>query len=125
MIQNYLLLALRSLLKSKLHSSINILGLAVGLAAVVLISLYVQYETSYDEFHDDANDIYRIVWWSDNPQTRTPHPMAQALVQDFPQVESAVSLTPLWGPGLTKQVFSVRNPENDITFDEGGILGVD
>jgi len=125
MFKNYLKIALRNLAKSKLHAAINILGLAVGLASVVLISLYVQDELSYDQFHKNADDIYRIAWWSENPQTRTPHPMAQALVRDFPQVESAVSLSPLWGPGLTKQIFSVRNPENDITFDEDGILSVD
>ncbi len=125
MFKNYLKIAIRNLAKSKLHAGINIFGLAVGLASVVLISLYVQDELSYDQFHENADDIYRIAWWSDNPQTRTPHPMAQALVRDFPQVESAVSLSPLWGPGLTKQIFSVRNPQNDITFDEDGILSVD
>ncbi|MTI21381.1 FtsX-like permease family protein [Fulvivirga sp. RKSG066] len=125
MIKNYLKIALRNLLKSKVHTVINITGLAVGLTSVVLISLYVQDETSFDQFHENADDIYRIAWWSEQPQTRTPHPMAQALVRDFPQVESAVSLSPLWGPGLTKQMFSVKNPENDITFDEDGILSVD
>lgn len=123
--KNYLIVAFRNLQRSKLHSAINIFGLAVGLAAVVLISLYIQDETSYDKFHEDADDIYRIAWWTDNPQTRTPHPMAQALVNDFPQVESAVSLSPIWGPGLTKQTFSIRNIEKDITFDEAGLLSVD
>ncbi|MDX1628230.1 MAG: ABC transporter permease, partial [Fulvivirga sp.] len=125
MIKNYLKIALRNLSKSKLHTAINMMGLAIGLAAVVLISLYVEDELSYDKFHENANDIYRIAWWSDNPQTRTPHPMAQALVNDFPQVEAAVSLSPIWGPGLTKETFSVRNLEKDITYDEKGILSVD
>ncbi len=125
MIKNYLKIAIRNLLKSKLHSLITVVGLAVGLAAVVLISLFVQDETSYDKFHRNAGDIYRIAWWTDNPQTRTPHPMAQALVNDFPQVESAVSLSPIWGPGLTKQTFSIRNIEKNITYDEREILSVD
>jgi len=125
MFKNYFKIALRNLAKSKVHASINIFGLAVGLASVVLISLYVKDELSYDKFHKNADDIYRIAWWSDNPQTRTPHPMAQALVSDFPQVESAVSLSPIWGPGLTKQTFSIRNLEKDITYDESGLLSVD
>jgi len=125
MFKNYIKIAWRSLLKSKIHSLINISGLAVGLASVLLISLYVNDELSYDKFHKNAEDIYRVAWWSNNPQTRTPHPMAQALVRDFPQVEAAVSLSPIWGPGLTKQTFSIRNLEKDITYDESGLLSVD
>lgn len=122
---NYLKIAFRNLLKSKVHSIINIAGLAIGLASVMLISLYVKDELGYDEFHNNAQDIYRVAWWTANPQTRTPHPMAQALVRDFPQVEAAVSLSPIWGAGLTKQTFSIRNLERDITYDEKDILSVD
>ncbi|TRX62636.1 FtsX-like permease family protein [Fulvivirga sp. M361] len=125
MIRNYFKIAFRNLVKQKLYSAINILGLGFGMACVLLICFYVQDELSYDQFHDDAKDIYRIAWWGDNPQTRTPHPMAQALVKDFPQVSSATSLSPLWGPGLTKQTFSIRNLEKDLTFDESDILSVD
>ena len=125
MIKNYLKIAFRNILKSRIHAAINISGLAIGLASVLLISLYITDELSYDQFHEDADDIYRIAWWSSDPQTRTPHPMAQALVDAFPQVESAVSITPLWGPGLTKQRFSIRNLEKDITYDETELLSVD
>ena len=125
MIRNYFKIAFRNLVKHKLYSAINILGLGFGMACVLLICFYVQDELSYDRFHEDAHDIYRIAWWGDNPQTRTPHPMAQALVKDFPQVSSATSLSPLWGPGLTKQTFSIRNLEKDLTFDESGVLSVD
>ncbi len=51
--------------------------------------------------------------------------MAQAMVQDFPEVESAVSLSPLWGPGLTREIFSFRNPEKDVRYDESNVLAVD
>lgn len=125
MLKNYLKIAFRNILKSRVHAAINITGLAVGLASVLLISLFIIDELSYDQFHEDADDIYRIAWWSDDPQTRTPHPMAQGLVAEFPQVETAVSLSPLWGPGLTKQRFSVRNLEKDITYDETELLSVD
>lgn len=125
MIRNYLKIAFRNLIKQKLYSVINISGLGFGMACVLLIVIFVKDELSYDRFHQDTDDIYRIAWWSDNPQTRTPHPMAQALVRDFPQVVAGTSLSPLWGPGLTKQTFSVRNPESDITFDERDILSVD
>jgi putative ABC transport system permease protein len=60
MLKNYLKTALRHLVKSKLFSAINIAGLAVGLAACILIALYVQDETSYDEHWANADRIYRV-----------------------------------------------------------------
>ena len=59
MFKNYLKIALRYLLKNKLYSIINILGLAVGIASFVLIMLYVNYEKSYDTFEGSEN-VYRI-----------------------------------------------------------------
>lgn len=125
MLISYLKIALRSFLKNKVHTSINLLGLALGMASVLIISLYIKHELSYDRFHDGSENIYRITWESNNSQTRTPHPMAQALVQDFPEVESAVTLTPLFGSGLTRETHSFRNLERDERFDEANILAVD
>ncbi|RLD19197.1 MAG: hypothetical protein DRI71_12210 [Bacteroidetes bacterium] len=125
MIKNYLIIAFRNIIKRKVYSLINIAGLAVGLAVVILITLFLADELSYDKFHKDADNIYRIAWMSGDPQTRTPHPMALALVRDFPEVINAVSLTPLWGPGLTVRTFSVKVPEKVNWNEEKNILGVD
>ncbi len=122
---NYLKTSFRSILKNKLFSLINIFGLALGITCVFLILQYLRTELSYDRFHAGSENIYRIIWHDDNPQTRTPHPLAQALVHDFPEVENAVTLSPLWGPGLTRETFSIRNREKDIQYDETGILAVD
>jgi putative ABC transport system permease protein len=51
--------------------------------------------------------------------------MARAIVSDFPDVESAVSLSPYWAAGLTGRIFSVRNLEKNIRFDERNALMVD
>jgi putative ABC transport system permease protein len=102
-----------------------VLGLALGIACVFLISVYVEHELTYDQHYPDYQNLYRITWHSDNPQTRTPHPMAQAMVSDFPEVKSAVSLSPYWAAGLTRRIFSVRNLEKDIRFDERSALMVD
>ena len=123
MILSYLKIAFRSLLKNWVYSSINIVGLALGLACVFLIVQYLRQELRYDRFHDRAENIYRIAWEDENPQTRVPHPMALALAEDFTQVENGVSLTPLWGPGLTKQTFSVHNLEKDVRYDEMNKVG--
>lgn len=125
MLHHYLITAIRNLIRNKFYTTISVAGLAVGLASVLLIVQFLKQELSYDRFHKDADRIYRIAWINTNAQTRTPHPMAQAMVQDFPEVESAVSLSPLWGPGLTKEIFSIHNPEQDVRYDESGVLAVD
>ena len=61
MIRNYLTVALRNLLRQPVYSLINIVGLAIGMAACMLIVLYIQDELSYDRHHLDADRIYRIV----------------------------------------------------------------
>lgn len=59
-VQNYFTIAWRAFLKSKGYSFINIAGLAVGLAACLLIGLYVKHELSYDRFHEKVSRIYRV-----------------------------------------------------------------
>jgi putative ABC transport system permease protein len=125
MYSNYLKIALRGLLKNKLHTVINVMGLALGIASVFVISLYIKHETGYDKFLPQSENIYRVIWDNENPQTRTPHPMAQALATDFPEVESAVSISPIWAAGLTRAIYSMSNPENDVRFDEKNLLAVD
>ena len=61
MIKNYFTVALRNLLRNKTYAFINIAGLSIGLACAMLIILYVKDEVSYDRFHANVNNIYRIV----------------------------------------------------------------
>jgi len=61
MFKNYLITAFRNIKKHKGYSFINILGLAMGLACFILIFLYIQYELSYDKYHENSSNIYRIV----------------------------------------------------------------
>ena len=58
--KNYLKIAFRNLLKNKICSLINILGLAIGMAASLLILQYVNHELHYDDFHIHAEDTYRV-----------------------------------------------------------------
>ena len=60
MFHNYIRVALRNLTKHKLYSAINIIGLAIGLASCVLITLFVRDELSYDTFWKDADSVYRL-----------------------------------------------------------------
>src|SRR5678809_791403 len=104
MIKNYLKIAWRSLLKQKGFSSINIFGLATGMACSLLIFLFVKDETSYDRFHNDAGQIYRVVkdFVNDDgsrlPDATTPPALAPAMQKDIPEVATttrAVSYTHL------------------------------
>jgi len=61
MIKHYLKISLRSLWKYKSFSAINIAGLAIGMAACLLILQYVSFKLSFDQFHKNANNIYRVV----------------------------------------------------------------
>ena len=61
MFKNYFKVAFRNLLRNKIYSLINIAGLSIGLACAMLILLYVKDEVSFDKFHKNVNNIYRIV----------------------------------------------------------------
>jgi putative ABC transport system permease protein len=61
MFKNYFKIAVRNLARNKVYASINIAGLAIGLACAILILLYVKDEVSFDRFHDKGLSIYRIV----------------------------------------------------------------
>src|SRR3989337_2433231 len=60
MFRNYLKISFRSLWKNRLYSSINILGLAIGLTCVLLVTLFVKDELSFDKFHHKASQIFRV-----------------------------------------------------------------
>ena len=60
MFRNYLIVAVRHLLRQKLYAFINVFGLAVGLACCILIFLYVRHEWQYDAFHENADRIFRV-----------------------------------------------------------------
>ena len=60
MIKNYFKIAFRNIIRHKAFAAINIAGLAIGMACSIFILLWVQNELSYDRFHKNANEIYRI-----------------------------------------------------------------
>ena len=61
MFKNYLKIAYRNLAKHKFYSLINIFGLSLGIASCILIFAYIGYELSYDGYHKNADNIYRVV----------------------------------------------------------------
>src|SRR5688500_8390116 len=108
MIKNYFKIAWRNLFKNKFYSAINIAGLAIGLAVGIMILLWVQDEFSFDSFHENADNIYKInshfsagddvQVWEDSPA-----PLAVYCKQSIPEVADVVRIYPRWEQLLFSQ----------------------
>jgi putative ABC transport system permease protein len=97
MLSHYLTTALRSLRRQPGYAAVNVLGLAVGMAACLVIAVYVRHELSHDRFHEDAERIVRIV--RQNAETGRarsglPGAAAPAMVAERPEVEAATRVLP-------------------------------
>ena len=97
MFKNHITVAIRTLLRHKVYSFVNISGLAVGIACCMLIMLFVQDELSYDKFHKNADQIHRVLWnarYGDNEWTM-PYvsvPISETLKERYPEVTYSTRL---------------------------------
>ena len=123
MFRNYVLIAWRNLKKNRVFSFVNILGLAIGMAACLLILQYVSFELSFDRFHANAADLYRVT--NDRFQhgklvqhgTITYSAVGKVMDDDFPEVTDRTRVHPrrevIISNGSEKlsenQVFAVDN----------------
>ena len=97
MIKNYFKTAIRNLLRNKSYAAINVTGLAVGIAACLLIFVVIQFELSFDAFHSKKDRIYRVVSEFKTPDgtfhtSGVPFPVAPALRVDFPQLKKVAAI---------------------------------
>ena len=125
MIQNYIKIAWRNLVRNKVSSIINIGGLAIGLACVLLIGMYVKDELGYDRFFKDANRIYRVNTHEKTGNDEfvaghTPPPVGAALMSNFPEVES---YTRIFLPGDEVVHYLDNGQRHSLT--EKSLLSVD
>src|SRR5215211_8267458 len=95
--RNYWTVAVRALAKSKTYSIINIAGLAIGMAACVMILLFIRYEQSYDKWLPDVDNTYQFQAWYPTPEDGEPFFLQMSayvtkdrIRKDFPQIEKAV-----------------------------------
>jgi putative ABC transport system permease protein len=119
MFKNYFKIAWRNLLRNKVFSAINITGLAIGMAAALLISIWVQNELSYDRFYRDESSLYKLYVRSNNNGNVytgdvTTGPMGKTLKQNFPEVKSTSRI--YW---TSERLFSygdksVKSKGNDV-----------
>ncbi len=94
MLKNFLKIALRNLLRHRLFTTINVVGLALGAACCALIGLYIQNELSYDRFHRAPENVFRVMVESAGEEGKslsstTPRFLSTALAESFPEIESA------------------------------------
>lgn len=126
MIKNYLKIALRSLLKQRAYTFINVLGLSVGIASCLLITLFVIDEFSFDRFHDKADRIYKVWLERKYPNHQTnyaiiPHSYADVIARDFPEVETTIKIV---GPNNSVVTYTDEQ-QNRKQFDEEFIMATD
>ncbi|MFC1564914.1 ABC transporter permease [candidate division KSB1 bacterium] len=97
MLKNYLKIAFRNIKKHRIYSFVNISGLAVGLAVCILLIQYIHYELSYDDFHQNADRIYRLTMgdWAGSHG-----PAGEAAKDFFPEVLDYVKINPIFANGV-------------------------
>ncbi len=113
MLHNYLKIALRSFTRNKGYTILNLVGLSTGLTTFILIVLYVNYEFSFDNYHEHKDRIYRIVkedkffYQGSNKYGVTPAPLGPVLPLEFPEIEKVTRIDPNSGVliGVGDKVF--------------------
>ena len=116
MIKNYLKTAIRTIVRHKSFSLLNIFGLSIGMSCSILIFLWVADELSYDKFNDNAGKIYRITSnVTDIKAAVVPVPMGMAVKDAIPEIKNATRLK------ATSSIFTVGNKK----FEEKRVFYAD
>ncbi|UII34388.1 ABC transporter permease [Fulvivirga ulvae] len=128
MVRNYIKIALRSLLKNKIYTFINVAGLSIGVASCLMIVINVQDELSYDDFHKDSDQIYKFVLERLYPDHKTnyavtPHSFSDVLVSDFPEV---INATRVFGGANNPIIVRYSDDAgNEKVFEENNFIAAD
>ncbi len=127
MLKNYFRSALRSLSRSRMNATLNLAGMAIGLASSLLILLYVQSEIGFDSFHPEADSLYRVSTserdeaGSETLERALISPaIMPTLAEHFPEIEAFARLTPV-GPLLSVDNVHIA-PENTFWADRSILL---
>ncbi len=124
MIKNYFKIALRNLLKNKVYSGVNIVGLAMGVAAAILLFALIHYELSFDTFHQKANRTYRVVRDVTTADGNVDYTsgaslaMIDAIKQEIPQFEKVVPVCGTLEPQITVLGKDPNNNSNNNKYTE-------
>ncbi|MGN6638701.1 MAG: ABC transporter permease [Mucilaginibacter sp.] len=134
MLRNYIKTAIRSLKKNLGFTTINVLGLSVGLATCLLIVFYVVDELSYDRYNTKADRIYRVTVEAmlnghGGTYATTEGPLEAALKDNFPEIEKVTRLIDNNGLAVSPSKFSIRKgsaniQEKKVVYTESSLFDV-
>ena len=127
MLKNYFKIAWRNILRNKVYSAINIVGLATGISACILIFFYVKDELTYERHFDKYDRIYRVVTdlhlqGQQDKFARSPAPLAAALQKNYPDIQKVSRLLP-----IGKQTVWIENQafnEEDLFFADSSFFDI-
>src|SRR4051812_39813251 len=128
MLKNYFKTAWRNLFRNKFYSFINIAGLTAGLAIGILILLWVQDELSFDGFHKNADNIYRVELFGGTGASKqiwqtTVAPIGPLAKQELPEVQDQVRITGNWYFSLYKYKEKVFGEQN-VAFADPSLFKI-
>lgn len=118
MLKHYFKIIIRNIFRNKIYTLINLLGLSSGIAASLILLLYVQHELSFDQFHEKKNQIYRVIsigQESGKMEAKTPIPLAPNLKIVFPEIQNICR--------IQERQYIIRKGEEFI--HENGFIQVD
>src|SRR6056297_1058969 len=119
MLKNYIKVAIRNLLNKKVYSLINIIGLSIGLATCILIITYVINERSYDHYHENSEQIYRLVQTTtsaDRTEEQATTPFGLAPIRDEEYPETILNTVRFFN--MQQESHTFVNREDQISFRE-------
>ena len=128
MFKNYIKIAIRNIFKNKIYSFINVIGLAIGLAGFILITILIKNELSYDTFHKKADRIYRVVEIQNQDNIGkikvavTMGPLAKAMKDYFAGVENSARMVP--SPPIFCKIGVKGFYEKDVSFADPSVFDV-
>lgn len=129
MLKNYLLVAFRMIQRNKLFSFINILGLAIGMAAFILIMLWVKDELSFDRFHENSEQICRLITYTDQggkpfKAAVGPAPVGKYLMENIPEIINYTTFRP-YTDNMLVRIDPDDSTQNSKAFYESKRIFVD
>lgn len=127
MFKNFIIITLRSLWNNKVYTFINILGLAIGMAGALIITIYLLKELSYDNFHQDADRIYRVavngkLKGKDINAAMSSGLMSKVLKEEIKSVEEATRIT-RFGAWLVSND-TIRYNEDAVLFADSNFFRI-
>ena len=122
MFRNYLKVAFRNIVRSKSYSLINVLGLSLGVACCLLLTLYIQDELRFDRHHDRLDDLYRITTTFQSTlgidgQSAVSPPIAMTVKDEVPEIEAAARIVNI--PGVSQSLIKY---EDQVFYETDGLI---